>query len=272
MSDFAPDDGFRRFQEFRELHHREQPLLLPNAWDHASAAALAARGFRAIGTTSLGVAAAAGMVDGAGATRAQTVALALGLARLDALITVDIEGGFGEDPGDVAALAAELADAGIVGVNIEDGRADGSLAPVARQREVIAAVKERVPHLFVNARTDTHWLREAPSLDVTLRRVEAYQQEGADGVFVPGLVDDDSVRSVVEAVGVPLNVLFAPGRVSYDRLAELGVRRISTGSLLFRAALDSAVETAWAVAHPDAPVREVPSYGEVQALAERFRG
>ncbi|MFJ2196791.1 isocitrate lyase/phosphoenolpyruvate mutase family protein [Streptomyces violaceusniger] len=281
MSDKSGAPAPDRHTAFRRLHHGERPLLLPNAWDHASAAALVRRGFPAIGTTSLGVAAAAGLPDATGAARDETLALARGIARLPALVSVDIEGGFGERPEEVAALAAELDRAGVVGVNIEDGRPDGTLAPLARQCAVLAAVKERVPRLFVNARTDTHWLAAIggatpPSLSTTAERIEAYVQAGADAIFVPALTDEQDIGALADDLGeTPLNILFTPGRHTYGRLAELGVRRISCGSLLFRAALDRAVELAWTIAHPDAPAPAhqaagLPSYTEAQSLAEDF--
>ncbi|MEV6318476.1 isocitrate lyase/phosphoenolpyruvate mutase family protein [Streptomyces sp. NPDC051776] len=259
-----------RFATFRALHHTDRPLLLPNVWDHASAAALAARGFAAIGTTSLGIAATAGLPDAESATRGLTLALARRLVRLPALITVDIEGGFAELPDDVAALAAGLADAGVVGVNIEDGRPDGSLAPQDHQCAVIAAMKERAPHLFVNARTDPYWLGLDDAAAETLRRTEAYERAGADGIFVPGLRDPAGIAALLSRTALPLNVLFAPGRHSYEELAALGVRRISTGSLLFRAALHRAVELAGDIAHPGEPEAPIPSYGETDALSDAF--
>ncbi|WAP59420.1 isocitrate lyase/PEP mutase family protein [Streptomyces sp. S465] len=289
--DGTPPTPPDRHTAFHRLHHGERPLLLPNAWDHASAAALARRGFPAIGTTSLGVAAAAGLPDATGATRDRTLALARGIARLPALVSVDIEGGFSDRPEEVAALAAELDQAGVVGVNIEDGRPDGTLAPLARQCAVIAAVKERVPRLFVNARTDTHWLAAIggagavpPSRTAAFERAEAYVRAGADGVFVPALTDERDIGALVRDLGgTPLNILFAPGRHTYERLAELGVRRISCGSLLFRAALDRAVELAWTIAHPTGRTdlgtdpgtdlgraAGLPTYAEAQSLAEDF--
>ncbi|MEV5772508.1 isocitrate lyase/phosphoenolpyruvate mutase family protein [Streptomyces antimycoticus] len=281
MSDKSGAPAPDRHTAFRRLHHGERPLLLPNAWDHASAAALVRRGFPAIGTTSLGVAAAAGLPDATGAARDETLALARGITRLPALVSVDIEGGFSERPEEVAALAAELDRAGVVGVNIEDGRPDGTLAPLARQCAVLAAVKERVPRLFVNARTDTHWLAAIggdtpPSLSAAAERIEAYVRAGADGVFVPALTDEHDIGALTDDLGeTPLNILFTPGRHTYERLAELGVRRISCGSLLFRAALDRAVELAWTIAHPAAPAPAhqaagLPSYAEAQSLAEDF--
>ncbi|MFG2502956.1 isocitrate lyase/phosphoenolpyruvate mutase family protein [Streptomyces sp. NPDC048441] len=258
-----------RAATFRALHRTGDPLLLPNAWDHASAAALAHGGFPAIGTTSLGVAAAAGKRDATGDAREETLRLARGLARLPALITVDIEGGFSERPEEVAALAAELARAGVVGVNIEDGRPDGTLTDTARQCELIHAVKETVPELFVNARTDTYWMGGGGVAE-TERRAAAYRLAGADGLFVPALQDEKVISGLVAAFDVPLNVLFAPGGVTYRRLAELGVRRVSSGSLLFRAALHGAVEAARAIARGGAVPEGLPSYADAADLCAAY--
>ncbi|MEV7774383.1 isocitrate lyase/phosphoenolpyruvate mutase family protein [Kitasatospora sp. NPDC086791] len=264
---------------FAALHHRPgRPLLLPNAWDHASAVALAEAGHAAIGTTSLGVAAAAGLPDGAAATRAETVRLARRLGPGGFLLSVDAESGFSDDPDEVAALAVELAKAGAVGINLEDGRADGTLAPVAVHAAKVAAVKAAVPELFVNARTDTYWCAQgAPEPEAeteneteteTLRRLEAYRRAGADGVFVPGLADPAAIARVVGAVAVPLNILWTPAGPDLAELASLGVARVSLGSLLYRSALAAAVATAAAVAAGE-PVGPVPGYAEVQALNER---
>ncbi|MBB2939525.1 2-methylisocitrate lyase-like PEP mutase family enzyme [Amycolatopsis bartoniae] len=251
--------------EFAALHRGPRPLLLPNAWDHASAAALVAAGFRAVGTTSLGVAAAAGLPDGTGATRAETLTLARRLSGLECLLTVDIEAGFGLPPEELAELVAELAGLGAVGVNLEDGLGD-----VGRQRELIAAA--RTSGLFVNARTDTHWLGAADADREALSRCESYVDAGADGVFVPGLTDERVIASLVAAVGVPVNVLYSPAGPGYERLAELGVARLSCGSLLFRAALDAAVATAHAIAAGNHPGADAVSYEEVAARAARQDG
>ncbi|MFJ2769638.1 isocitrate lyase/phosphoenolpyruvate mutase family protein [Streptomyces sp. NPDC087300] len=259
-----------RYEEFRDLHHRPgAPLFLPNAWDHASAAALAAAGFRAIGTTSLGVAAAAGLPDGTGAARAQTLRLAHGLARTDTLVTIDIEGGFSDDPKRVALLVGELADAGVVGVNIEDGRPDGTLRDTAHQSEILHAACETASgRLFVNARTDTYWLPDAGAAEETAERLTVYQQAGAEGAFVPGLRDVHAIAELTAALDAPLNVLHAPEGPSLRALAEAGVQRISTGSLLFRAALGAALTTATSAARGAPAPTHVPSYAETQALAD----
>ncbi|MER6309419.1 isocitrate lyase/PEP mutase family protein [Streptomyces sp. NPDC001739] len=237
---------------FHALHHADQPLLLPNAWDVASAVALAAAGFAAVGTTSLGVAAAHGYPDGRGLAEVKDATLALALrlnGRLTCPYTVDIEGGFGGGPQQVADLAGALAEAGAAGLNLEDGLpGGGGLQDPARQAEVLAAVKQRAPGLFLNARIDTHWrVTSPPPLSETLARAESYLTAGADGVFVPGIVADEDITVLVREVQAPLNILFTPGRHTLARLADLGVRRISTGSLLFRTALQATLGTAEAI-------------------------
>ncbi|MFG2227646.1 isocitrate lyase/phosphoenolpyruvate mutase family protein [Streptomyces sp. NPDC048644] len=250
---------------FARLHHQATPLLLPNAWDYASAALLAAQGFQAIGTTSLGVAATAGLPDGAAATVEETLALARRLGQGSFLFTVDTEGGFSDDPEEVAELARRLYDAGAAGINIEDGRPDSTLAPVELHAAKIAAVKAAVPALFVNVRTDTYWLGRQE--EETARRLAVYEQAGADGAFVPGLSDPDRIAALTATLTVPLNILYTPTGPALADLATLGVRRISLGSLLYRNALAAAVTTATAT-RDGLPVERAPlSYAEVQALA-----
>ncbi|SFP44038.1 2-Methylisocitrate lyase, PEP mutase family [Amycolatopsis arida] len=251
-----------RLATFRALHSADQPLVLPNAWDHASAAALLAAGFPAVGTTSLGVAAANGLPDGEARTRDHTLVLARLLGTLPGLLTVDVEGGFADEPDEVAGFTAEIAAAGAVGINIEDGRGDAGLADPGRQAETIAAIKAAVPDLFVNARVDTHWLDLAT--DTTLARAERYRDAGADGIFVPGLSAPADIRALAASLDVPLNVLYAPGRHTVAELAELGARRISTGSLLYRHALHSAVETARDVRAGRPVTTTVPSYSDLR--------
>ncbi|MFI6781198.1 isocitrate lyase/phosphoenolpyruvate mutase family protein [Micromonospora sp. NPDC050276] len=252
---------------FHALHRAGRPLLLPNAWDHASAAALAAGGHPAIGTTSLGVAAAAGLTDGAAVTAGETVALARRLAGLPVLLSVDVEAGFSDDPAEVAEYVTELAGLGVVGINLEDGRPDGTLAEPECVADKVAAVKAAVPDLFVNARTDTWWLSVVDPLPQTLARAHAYRAAGADGIFVPGTVDLAILRVLTERIDAPVNALYQTGGPGLTELTAAGVARVSTGSLLFRAALGAALAAVDAIrlGGPTAPAG-LPSYAEVQAL------
>ncbi|MFE1076485.1 isocitrate lyase/phosphoenolpyruvate mutase family protein [Streptomyces sp. NPDC058783] len=245
---------------FAALHRAGEPLLLPCAWDHASALALAGHGFRVVGTTSLGVAASAGLPDGASATRDETLRLALTLGSAPFLLSVDAEGGYSDDPDEVGELARQLAAVGAVGINLED-----ALGPADRHAAKIAAVRGAAPGLFVNARTDTYWSGDGDWSD-TLRRLEAYREAGADGVFVPGLTDPARIASLTARFDVPLNVLYTPAGPDLAHLADLGVGRVSLGSLLYRRALGAALEAAAELRAGREPGGPTPTYDEVREL------
>ncbi|WP_434452541.1 isocitrate lyase/PEP mutase family protein [Lentzea sp. E54] len=243
---------------FHAMHHREDPLVLPNAWDYASAVALHAAGFTAIGTTSLGVAAAHGLPDGMGLAGDQAIALARLLTTLPCPVTVDLESGFGRSPEEVAELVSGL---GVAGVNLEDGRPHGLAAP-QDQAKLIRAVKDRAPGVFLNARIDTHW--QGIALHETEERARRYVDAGADGIFVAGLTEPAGIERLAPLA--PLNVL-AQNRTPAE-LGNLGVKRVSTGSLLFRAALRHTVAAAEAVRDGE-PAPASFSYDQVQDLISR---
>jgi 2-methylisocitrate lyase-like PEP mutase family enzyme len=246
---------------FADLHRGPDPLCLPNAWDVPSALALAAAGFEAVGTTSFGVASCLGTPDGDRSTREANLRLAEQLAPLPVMLTVDSEDGYSDDPGEVAAYVARLAALGVVGVNLEDSLA-GRLVDLSLVSAKIVAVKERSPEVFVNARVDNYWFHEDDDVDHVVARATAYVDAGADGVFVPGVTDSDTIRAVAAAVTVPLNVLAVPG-TTLAELGRLGVRRVSTGSLPYRAAVQAGVLAAEAVRDGVAPP-PAPSYATLQ--------
>ena len=228
-------------ERFRALHDGPEVLLLPNAWDVLTARAFEDAGFPAVGTTSFGIARAHGLRDGVNAAWDATLAtVARMAAALRVPLSVDMEGGFGGTPADVARRAEALADAGAAGFNLEDGRDDATLEDIGRQGEVIAAVRAAVPDAFVNARCDVFWLAPdagAPGLATALERARVYVDAGADGVFLPGLVAPDAIAEAVRALPVPLNVLATPRTPTVAALRALGVRRLSTGSGPARAVL-----------------------------------
>ena len=227
---------------FRELHYADLPLVLPNAWDVASALALRDAGFPALGTTSFGVAASHGVPDGGRSTRDDNVALAAALHPLGCYLSLDIEDGYSSDPDEVADYVGRLP---VDGINIEDSTAEALIEPEVHMAK-IAAIKAQSPGMFVNARVDTYWLGERAEVGETLARAALYVEAGADGVFVPGVTEPDVVRALAAAIDRPLNVLPIPGH-SPAALAELGVRRVSCGSLPYRAAMHAAVRAATAV-------------------------
>lgn len=251
--------------EFRDLHEPgDRPFLLPNAWDLASALGFAEAGFAAVGTTSFGVAAAAGRPDGGRASREATLALARRLARLPVFVSADVEDGYHDDPDQVAAYAESL---GVDGINIEDSTG-GQLIDPARHAAKVAAVKRRTPGLFVNARVDTYWLGQHATVEETSERARAYVAAGADGVFVPGAADPDDLRALTAALPVPVNVLAHPS-LTLEELARLGIRRVSTGSLPYRAAIDAAVAAATRI-RDGQPAPSATPYPQMQQRLVRF--
>lgn len=214
---------------FHALHH-DGLLILPNAWDGGSAALVASLGARAVATTSAGVAWALGWPDGDALPVERVVQAARDVMRgAGGLpVSIDMEGGYSDDPAAVAALAKRLVEAGAQGINIEDGGA----AP-ERLAGKIAAIKAAVGGaLFVNARCDV-WLRglasDAPVAEAA-RRGAIYADAGADGFFAPGLTDVTDIAAMVAATPLPLNLLAYPGLPDAATLKGLGVRRLSAGS------------------------------------------
>ena len=227
---------------FRDLHFGDLPLLLPNAWDVPSALALLECGFTAIGTTSFGVASSRGYPDGGRSTKEANADLADALAPLDCYLSIDIEDGYADDPDEVAEYVARLP---AHGINIEDSTAETLIAAEDHAAKILA-IKRRSPELFVNARIDTYWLGQDATVAVTLDRAARYVEAGADGIFVPGATDPQVITALTATIDRPVNVLAIPG-LSLAALAELGVRRVSTGSLPYRAAIHAAAQATVAV-------------------------
>ncbi|RCS94553.1 isocitrate lyase/phosphoenolpyruvate mutase family protein [Brevibacterium aurantiacum] len=232
---------------FHSLHIPGNPFILPCAWDVASARLFAEAGHPAVGTTSLGVAAGIGAADEDRETLRAMADLLENIRRSlpDALLTCDFEDGYGDDPATVVetlrgAFAGEGADLRIDGINIEDSARGRLVEPLALVGKV-SAIKEGFPDLFVNARIDTYWTGQ-DSLGDTLERMRRYVDAGADGIFVPGDLDLAVVKPIVDASPLPVNVLASP-RYSRGQFAEVGVARISTGSLLYRAAISAAAQS-----------------------------
>ena len=220
--------------------HRGDILVLPNAWDAASARVFELAGARAIATTSAGVAAALGRPDGERVRRDDMLdALRRIVAAVDVPVSADVESGYGTTVAEVCATVAGVIDAGAVGVNLEDAMRDTGVL-VERVAAVRELAREKGVPLFVNARTDV-WLRRGGDprthLDEGIARLRAYAAAGADGVFAPGLADPDTIARVAAAVDRPLNVLAGPGVPPAPELARLGVARVTVGSGAMRATL-----------------------------------
>jgi 2-methylisocitrate lyase-like PEP mutase family enzyme len=244
---------------FRRLHDRTRILVLPNAWDVASARLVEDAGAKVVATTSAGVAWSLGAPDGDLLARDAVLALiARVVAAVNVPVSADIENGFADTPEGVAETVEGVLAAGAVGINIEDtvvdhGAASGGgggaqrLRPIAEQAERIAAARQAADSrsapvaLYINARIDTYLRPDIdPSgrLDETLARADAFVAAGASGVFVPGVADPAIVSALVKGIDAPLNILAGPGSPSISELAALGVARVSLGSSIAVAAYD----------------------------------
>ncbi len=229
-----------RCARFHELHASDGIFVMPNPWDVGSARLLASAGFEALATTSAGFAWALGKHD-QNVTRDELVAHVAALAgATDLPLNVDSERCYPDDPGGIAETVVLLADAGAAGFSIEDydPAADGiDDVDLAATRVALAAEASRaLPEpLVLTGRAENH-IRGVDDLDDTIARLIAYRDAGADAVYAPGLSELDQIAAVVEAVGVPVNVLALPNGPTIAELASVGVRRVSVGSLLAGAA------------------------------------
>jgi 2-methylisocitrate lyase-like PEP mutase family enzyme len=238
---------------FQALHARAGAFVIPNPWDAGTARILTRLGFEALTTTSAGLAFVLGRHDGDGSvtrddalTNAKTIVDATHLP-----VAADLENGYGHAPEDAAETIRLAADVGLVGASIEDATGDPSrpIYDLAHAAERVAAAAEAAhalpfPFMFV-ARAE-NFLHGRPDLEDTIRRLQAFERAGADVLYAPGLTKADDIRAVCSSVGKPVNVIMGlkDAAFSVQELAMLGVRRISLGSALTRAALGAVVRAA----------------------------
>jgi 2-methylisocitrate lyase-like PEP mutase family enzyme len=235
-----------RARRFHALHERPGAFAIPNPWDAGSAKLLAAMGFEALATTSAGYAFSIGKPDSRGAvTRDETFENVRAIVAATSLpVSADLENGFGDDPASCAETIRMAARAGLVGGSIEDatGRADAPIYPFEQAVERVAAAVEAargLPFAFTLTARAENLLHGRIDLPDTLRRLQAYAEAGADVLYAPGVKTPQDIAAVVKAVAPrPVNVVMglAGAALSMDELARLGVKRVSVGSALARAA------------------------------------
>ena len=226
---------------FRQLHTHATPLLLVNAWDAASAILFQQQGASAVATSSAALAWSLGYADGNKLPRQELLAAIRRIVRvLEVPLTVDMEDGYGDSPAEVAALVAEVAACGVAGINLEDGMQSPALLC-----EKIRAIRQALvgTDLFINARTDVFLANLAQGSEatrITIERLQQYRQAGADGGFVPGLCEQQAIREISAAIGMPLNIMTVPNMPPIDELSAAGVQRISVGPALFNSSYEHA--------------------------------
>lgn len=219
--------------------HRGEVLVLPNAWDVASARIVEDAGAAAVATTSAGVAWSLGMPDGDRLDRDSAIELVSRIASAVSVpVTADIEGGFADDPAGVGETIRRVIAAGAVGVNLEDG----PRSPEEYTRRLAAArsaADASGVSLYINARTDVYLAgigEPERRLEEVLARAAAYVEAGADGIFVPGVIDPETLKVLAAEISVPMNALAVVGAPSIGELAALGVARVSVGARIAEAA------------------------------------
>jgi 2-methylisocitrate lyase-like PEP mutase family enzyme len=240
-----------RYARFVALHRRPGAFVIPNPWDAGTARILSAMGFQALATTSAGFAFSLGRRDSmVGLTRDEVLANAAAIvAATDLPVNADLEDGFGPDPQNCAQTIVEAAAVGLVGGSIEDATGDRSRPIYDFQQavdRVAAAAEAASPLPFLLTARAENYLYGRTDLDDTIRRLQAFSAAGADVLYAPGLPSLGAIRAVCAAVDKPVNVVMGLSGPSWsvDELAEAGVKRISVGGSLARAALGAVIRAA----------------------------
>jgi 2-methylisocitrate lyase-like PEP mutase family enzyme len=245
-------------QAFRALHQRNHAFIIPNPWDIGTARLLAQLGFEALASTSAGYACSMGLQDYAAGREAMIAHLAALAAATDLPVSADLENGFADAPEMVAETISLAAAAGVVGGSIEDatGRAEHPIYEQALAAERVRAAAERVHALafpFTLTARAENYLHGRRDLADTIKRLQAYQEAGADVLYATGLISEDDIATLVRSVDRPVNVLMGiPGAsLNLAALSAIGVKRVSVGSALARTAMGAFLRAA----------REMQQYG-----------
>jgi 2-methylisocitrate lyase-like PEP mutase family enzyme len=236
---------------FRALHERESAFIIPNPWDVGTARLLARLGFEALATTSAGYAFSVGQRDNTVGRDGMMAHVGTIASATDLPVSADLENGFGDDPETVAETIRLAAAAGLVGGSIEDDshRPNNRIYEVGHAAERVraaASVARALPFPFVLTARAENYLAGRPDLSDTIKRLQAYQEAGADVLYAPGLITEADIAAVVSSVDRPVNVIMGLKGVQLDlaRLSAMGVKRVSLGSALSRVALGAFLRAA----------------------------
>lgn len=225
---------------FKELHDQEKPLLICNVWDVVSAKAAEKLNFNVIGTSSGAIATMLGYNDGEEISFQELMYIVERIAKsVNLPLTVDLEAGYSRSPNEIAKNIIQLAELGVVGINLEDSIVNGKRALVDATifsnslEEVCSILAQKNQRMFINVRTDTFLLKVPNAVAETIKRAKKYREAGAKGLFVPCIENESDIKTVVSKIDLPLNVMCMPNLPSFDVLASLGVKRISMGNFVF---------------------------------------
>jgi len=227
-----------KIQEFNELHSAKELLFIGNAWDLLSALTLEKVGFKAIGTTSWGIANSLGYADGELIDFDRHLAIIKTIANnVKIPVSADIEAGYGQNQKTILENVLRTADVGVAGINIEDSlKKQKGLRNLKEHCNLLAEMRTMLDNhgyknFYINARTDTYFQLQNPFME-TMNRAKAYVESGVSGIFVPGLIDDKEIREITLNIDAPINLLSLPELTDCNKLKELGVKRFSFGNAL----------------------------------------
>lgn len=222
------------YETFYQLHHKETPLILANAWNVKSAQLIEQNGYDAIGTSSGAISNSLGYEDGEKMPFNELLYMVRRIANCTQIpLSVDLERGYSNNLNDLTDKIEQLIDAGVVGINLED--ALGEEIYLKKLDAIKNYLERNNQKLFINARTDGFLQKLDSPLELTIKRAKLYQEAGADGLFVTAIADPEVIKEIASSTTLPLNVVGTPKISSFKTLADCGVKRISMAVFLYKA-------------------------------------
>ncbi|NGM66953.1 isocitrate lyase/phosphoenolpyruvate mutase family protein [Sphingobacterium sp. SGR-19] len=225
------------YTTFKQLHQENQILVLGNVWDAQSAKVAQDAGFKALGSSSHAIANLLGYEDGEQISVDEILFMVERIVKaVDIPVSVDFEAGYSDDPDTVAKHVQQLADLGVVGINLEDGKViDGErkLQDALLLANKIKAIKANTPQMFINARADTYTTEHTQPLEESITRLSLYEKAGADGLFIPLVETKEDIQKIVSSTQLPLNVFLTDTLPDLTTLHQWGVKRLSHGAKIY---------------------------------------
>jgi len=231
-----------KYSTFKKLHQQNSSLLLGNVWNVQSALLFQKLGFKAIGTSSAAIATSLGYEDGEKMPFKDLLRIVKRIqSKIQIPLTVDIESGYSRNITEIINNIISLQKLGVVGINIEDSRTNKEREIIDAQEfgKTIQAIKAYLLDtnidIFINVRTDFYIMGLENPLEETIKRIKIYEESGADGIFIPCIVQEQEIKKVITSTSLPLNVMCMPELANFKDLEKLGVKRISIGPFLYNA-------------------------------------
>jgi len=224
------------YNKFKKLHQQDELLILGNIWDAQSAKIAQDAGFQALGSSSHAIANSMGYEDGQKIKVDEILFVVERIIKAVKIpLSVDFEAGYSDKPEEVAANVKRLADAGVVGINLEDAKPGATRKLIDPKLHVqkIQAIKASTKNIFINARTDTYVTKHENALQETINRAKMYEQAGADGLFVPVIETKSDITSLLKETKLPLNIFLTPNIPNMKDLNKMGVKRLSHGAKIY---------------------------------------